>query len=357
MKKILMSLMTIVFIVLLSGCSLLKNITKKVPLDNPKINSIGNIIIWESIQGAESYDIYINDSFHSNTIDNYIIIDEIAEQSTAYIIAKDKEEKRNSQKSNECILHKNTNFTSDEVKIIELQNNCNYIIEEKIKYVEINGTAKDCFIKLEHRYTDIVIKLNNVNLLSAEGENCISTYDKTYDVEKNPYTVMIQLEGENVLIGSDYTQIPSTPNSNTEENGIKGGDGGSCLVLPNIIFSGSGNLHLDAGNGGQGGKGAASADWANKWPGCGGDGGDGGNGISCTNFILNLEKGHYIEAFGGIGGQGGSHGVNGSATTGPWLSMSGKLDSMNGKKGSNGFALLGNKKIYSGIFKDEKSNS
>lgn len=346
MKRIIRIVIIILYCLVLSGCSLCSKKNNK-KLKSPKVQVIGDYILWEDVEEAESYDIYKNDELYANINITQFKVGMVSSSTKFNVVAVNNNSERNSDKSNSCMVMKNCEFNSSESLIISLCDNEQYTIPSNILYVEITGTASSSSIIVENRYQTLIIKLSNVNLTSPEGLDCISVKGGSRNLSTMKFETIFQIEGSNTLIGSDYMTKPNKPNKNTEVKGTNGGNGSSGIVLPDIKLTGYGSLFIDAGNGGPGGDGSDSADWENKIPGEGGNGGNGGDAICCNNFYLVMDINGSVSCYPGDGGIKGSHGINGSALTGPWIMH--KLDSMNGLNGQDGLSIRGESKVVAGV--------
>lgn len=351
MKKGICLLLAVICSFAISSCGLIKKIVGPEKIEAPVLESVGTYILWNEVSEATCYDIYKNGEFYKSTLETQHNIGNLNDDASFYVIAVSTDSERNSDKSNSCLIKRNNGFSASETMSIYLTNGTNFSVPANILFVDVYGTAVDSSIIIENRYQNLKIRLNNVNLSSPKGADCISIKGGALNISAMKFETLIEVVGYNILKGSDYTTKPFSPEDNTEIKGENGGNGGSGLVLPDIKISGSGNLVIHAGNGGPGGDGSNSSGWENKIPGKGGNGGNGGDAICCNNLYLVMEMTGSVNCYAGIGGIKGSHGINGSALTGAWVMH--KLDSMNGNDGRNGLSVRGSKKIICGIIIEE----
>lgn len=332
---------------MLSGCnSIFKfdSITGKIKAPEPLV--IGNVICWDSVNGAVSYEIYKNNELIETINDTYFVPnnDEIAQFA---IKAIGETTSKNSEMSSAVVMYKQSGFVEDETMNIELTNGC-FTIPSNINYVLVSGTSSSAYIVVEDRTTDLFVELNNVIMTSPEGKSCIMTREENYDASELRFGVTIKVNGISVLNGANYTTVPGTPNDNSEKKGYAGGNGGSGIVLPLISITGSGQITLNGGNGGKGGTGAASSGWSTSCYGNGGNGGNGGYGIKATKLVLTMSKEGIVKAYGGQGGSKGSPGSNGSIVSGPLNTSNWK--NCYGDDGTDGESSLGDIKIIGGTY-------
>jgi len=312
-------------------------------LSKPQVTSIGPLIHWNDVENASSYIVYEGDKVVQTTFSTYFIADSLSSTlaDVTVIAHSDSESFKDSNHSNAVSIYKNSGFLEDESQHIELQENKTYDIPESVNYVSVAGTAKNSNVVVENRSKQLLIELDNAILSSAEGETCISTADNTFDFAKKPWTTIIKASGFNTLSGGSTITKPATPADDQEITGTNGKNGGCGIVLPQIVFYGSGSLVCTGGNGGPGGDGSACTTWSTNTYGHGGNGGDGGSGFKCTTIALAMETGGNVSSSAGEGGARGKAGENGSIITGPmgsgfWEGCCGSA----GKKGSNYVGIL-----------------
>lgn len=356
MKKLCYFSFVIVLMIILCGCSFLfesgSDKTTYTPiitkLGVPDVTALGNTVLWDTISEATEYDVYSNNTFLTTVSDTYYIASELSDTTAFYIIAKNQDESRNSQKSNNVILYKNCDFSSEETMEIKLSNNSGYYVPATINYVTVSGTAVNSYIIISDRTKDIVIELDNVNITSLQNKNCISTDGNSYDFSLKRYSATIIVKGTNLLNGSNYNSKPQKPSENSGRKGTKGGEGGSGIVLPNIALTGNGSLTINGGNGGEGGDGSNSSGFSSAVYGHGGDGGSGGSGIKCTTLLLVMDITGITSTHGGLAGTRGAPGGNGSVLTGPFNTAN--WSNCYGDNGVNGSSLIGAIKQISGVY-------
>lgn len=337
-------------VVILTGCSLFESGSSftEEEIVAPKLSVMGNVISWGSVKNATLYEVYSNDKLVTTTGDNYYIAEKSSENKQFCIVAIDESLNKRSEESNKVMVYKQNGFSEDETMFVTLESGC-YTIPATINYVTISGTSSNAYFTIENRNTDLVIALNNVVLTSSDSEHCISTVDGSYDATAKRYTVIIDVNGVNSLTVGNKTSVPSQAAENSDKKGANGYNGGNALNLANIEITGSGSLTLTGGSGGIGGQGANATSGLHS-PGEGGNGGKGGNGIATTKMLLCMESTGSVTAYGGQGGAGGSHGINGNAMTGIWNNLLGTLK--NGSAGKEGTSMIGDIKIYGGVYTD-----
>lgn len=346
--------------VMLSGCGIIKSLislgddsddgpvdlTELMNLTAPKVSVTGCLIQWGTVDNATSYEVYSNDVLVTTTGDTYYICSDNTENKQFYVVAVNEELEKKSEESNTVMVCKQTGFSLSETMKIQLESGV-YSIPATINYVTVSGSSSSAYIVVANRNTDLVISLNSVNMTSPGGKNCISTVDGSYSATAKKYNVIINVNGVNSLTAGDQTDIPAQPSDNTQAVGTTGYAGGNALNLASMVVTGGGSLTVTGGKGGTGGKGANAYSGLSS-PGNGGDGGAGGNGIATTQMILCMDITGCVYAYGGEGGKGGSHGINGNVMSGLWNNL---LDTMkDGSSGKKGTALVGNKKVYGGVY-------
>lgn len=327
----------VIFLMILFGCDFIF----EEKLSAPYVRIIGNVLCWDEVDSAESYDVYCNDELVLTTAETYYVIEEAGETLVFHVVAKN--ENQTSTISNQEVLQ----YQDQETMEIILENNMIYTIPSNVGFVKISGSAVDSSILIDERSSTIKIELDNVNLISQEGYNCISTKSGIYDYYNLKFTAVINVTGENSLIGSDYVTIPEKPSTNSGKTGLTGGEGGSGIVLPSFSVIGSGSLTLKGGVGGNGGSGADSSGLSTAVFGSGGTGGNGGYGIKSTFFVIGLQNESSCTLNGGEGGKGGRPGTNGSIITGPIYTT--EWDKRYGKDGYSGGPYIGVSKVISGF--------
>lgn len=314
-------------------------------IEKPSVSSYGNVMFWEEVEGADSYLIDFGTE-QEEVYSNYYIAERQTSNTRVGVRAKVGE--KVSRKSNEVSLIKTDGFSVEETYKIELTDGKIYDIRPEHNFVQISGSALDSQIIIQSRSRDLVIELNSVTLSSKQGEACVSTADGVYDSSRLNFTVVFIVNGSNTISGSNFTKTPSKQATNSGKKGTRGGDGGSGLIAPNVVMTGSGALTIRGGDGGNGGDGADSAGWSTASYGNGGDGGDGGSGVLSTNFIVAMDIGGVVKTYGGNGGTGGHFGSNGSIVSGPLESIANNFK--NGAMGSVGNNYRGKLVRLSGSF-------
>lgn len=353
MKKIIIAVVCIVVVVavVLVACNIFGDgglFSSK--LATPEVSVMGGVVMWNKVNNATAYEIYSNGVLVNTTSETHYSFDDITEDIQAYVVAIDEKEEKASDESAKVLVYKQSGFSDSEKMSIDLESG-GYVIPANVKYVTITGNSSNAYVTVADRTSDLIVVLNNVNLTSPEGKDCISTSDGEIDTNNKRYCVSIKVNGTNILQGGNYVSIPSTPDDNTEKKGGKGGNGGSCLVLPYIVFCGNGSLTLNGGNGGAGGKGANSSGWSKSCYGNGGDGGNGGNGINTQKAVLAMSLTGLVESYGGLAGAKGAPGTNGSALSGPLYTSS--WNKSYGKEGTAGLSIIGDIQLLSGVFREE----
>ncbi len=357
MKKSILIVVVITLLIVsclfLNACNLFDFINDLSPqeIQSPSISIIGNTIIWDSVSGADTYDVYKDDELIDSTSNLYHIEENNSANAQFYVCSKESSTGKTSAASNKVIMYKQCDFLDSETMYISLTYGAGYVIPSNINHVYIIGSASGTYVEIANRTTDLVITLDNVNMTSSEGKHCIATQDGDYSTNNKHFSVTICVIGTNVLNGSDYYTVPSQPKENTETKGLDGGNGGSAIVLPSIVFVGDGIISLNGGNGGQGGEGADSSGFSTSRFGAGGNGGDGGNGICCTVAVMAMNITGCVKAFGGDSGDKGSPGVNGSVLSGPLYSSN--YGDYYGNSGDVGVSLVGEMKSLRGTYMSE----
>lgn len=314
-------------------------------IDMPKVTSYGNVIFWDEIEGADSYVVTVDEE-QKEVFTNYYVFDNLSESKQVFVRTKIGE--KVSRKSDIVTVIRTTSFSQDETYEIDLVSHKTYDILPTYNYVKISGAASDSQINIQNRSRDLVIELNDVTLISSQGNNCITTSNGKYDTTSSNFSVVFVVNGINKISGSNYMTTPTKQKENSGKYGTKGGDGGNGIVLPNIVINGQGALSINGGNGGTGGDGADSSGLSTSSNGSGGNGGNGGSGILCNTIIIAMGADGVVKLYGGAGGKGGKVGVNGSVMSGPWVSIA--QSRKDGVAGSNGSGYVGNLVRLSGTF-------
>ena len=334
------SVFSLCCVIAFGGCSLWG-------ISSPEIETYGNVVAWEAVEDAVSYNIYVDDVAVGTTEENHYVLQNLTKDSSVTVTAVD-ENGKESKKSDKAEIQKSIGFS--EAETLEITEIGEHIVDSAIKYVKVRGAFISTGITIkENRTADLYIELDNVTMTSGKANNCVRTENNTLDASKLHFTVIFILKGDNSLTGASQTGTPApqTP-TNSQKKGTNGESGRSAIVLPTVVMTGEGSLTLKGGNGGNGGEGASSSGWSTSLYGDGGNGGEGGGGIKCTTLVLALEKGSRVSAFGGEGGTGGSPGENGSIVSGPVGTAAWYLHF--GSNGANGKGLTGTLKEYSGAF-------
>lgn len=313
-------------------------------LGSPEVSSVGGTVFWERISGASLYEVYRNEELVQTTDKTYYICDDNIQTEQVYVRAVSDDRTEKSEPSNNAAITKQTNFFEEEKLEIHLEDG-EYNVAPNINYVLVTGKSSNACIVISDRTTDLFIELDNVSICAPDGRSCIFV-EKDYQMCR--YGVTIKVNGTNLLNGGDCLKVPQTPADNTQKKGLEGYEGGSGIVLPQINFIGNGNLTLNGGKGGKGGSGAASSGLSPVCYGNGGDGGTGGSGIKTRKLVFAMTTQGVVKVFGGLGGEKGSPGNNGSVISGP-LNTS-KWAKCFGKEGKNGEGLIGKLVQCSGTF-------
>lgn len=311
-------------------------------VSTPYLQAFGNYLKWYEISKADKYFIYQDDKLLAETDGLGYQLGEMEEDSEFYITAYDEEEQLTSEKSNKVLVSQNVNFSEDEILDLSAETSWRGTIPSNIRWVLVEKQEL-CTVDMEYilakRDRDITFVLKNVVL---EGATPICEEELK---SGNP-NVILHVTGECGIKGRDGGSWSYTPEINSEEDGIDGGDGKNAIAVANLVVTGTGNLTVQGGNGGNGSDGAGTEGITDKTPGKGSNGGNGGNGIYCKNLFLNMDLGSAtVSLHGGSGGEKGLPGNNGSISTGPLISLSpGMWESVYdiGKKGTDGMSLKGN---------------
>lgn len=368
MRKVLKGLAAAVAVAVLSGSFAGCGILGGTKLEAPVVTAVGNVLLWDKVEEAESYEIFRNDVSAGVTNDEFFVVRDDG-QTAEYCVAAVKGEKQ-SERSAIVTVEKTKNFTMSESMEIELENEAAYTIPSSINYVRITGTAEDVSVVIAERVRTLYIDLDAVTIISQEGVDAIYAqgYDPTAKVVAteesateesateesatgSAFSLIINVTGENTVTGSSFLTVPAAPATNSGKKGTAGGRGGNGISVPQLVLTGSGTLSLTGGNGGQGGQGAATSGLSFSTYGNGGNGGNGGSGIVCDRCVVAMDIAGLCVASGGTGGKGGMFGANGSLITGPINSAINGFETDYGKTGQNGVGCTGEVKIISGGFR------
>lgn len=314
----------------------------------PKVSVYGNVITWNAVSKADSYEIYANGSSCGSTTLTHYVLDNLLYDSAVTVKAVSGSSK--SIDSNKVSVDKNSGFSANETKTITLESNKEYSVASSIRCLKLSGKAMDCGFTIDaNRINDLIVVLDNVEMTSGKNNNCFRTPTNEMDSSKVNFSVIFVVNGNNALTGYSQTEVPEPQTeTNSGKTGTRGLDGRSSIVLPEIIIQGSGTLTLKGGKGGDGGQGAPSSGVGATFYGDGGDGGEGGSGIKCTTLVLAMEAGGKVVSTGSAGGKGGYHGVNGNITTGLLGSVTSSIH--NGDNGIDGKPLVGKLIQFGGTF-------
>ncbi len=261
----------------------------------PEVKAIGNVLYWDEIEHAESYDVFNNGVFLETVSAPGYVATDINDYNSFTVVANAGKTWRKSKESHSVTVLNELSFSPSETLAINLTYGYGeYVVHSNIKYVKITGTSLESNVVIEDRDDDLFIKLENVTMMSPIGKNCISAKNVATDFSDLDYGVALIVAGENSLVGSDY--LRGADSSSSSFYGSNGGNGSSAIVVPKLAIIGNGTLTLDAGDGGRG-EAASSSKSA-------GDGGAGGSGIKCTETILAYNG--ILRIYVGNGGDGGS---------------------------------------------------
>jgi hypothetical protein len=340
----------LVAVILTTGCSFLSSVE---PLNKPTgVFVAGNAVFWNKVTNATDYNIYKDDVLLASTDNRYYVIEELTSDVFISVQAADENGKNSdSKKSDAIIMLKNTNFSTDEIINITLDNDIVYEIESSINKVVLSmqtnyESVNNVQIKILDREKDLTIELNDVVIYGPNNEPVISNYIKSVIYTNAPYTVNFVVHGDNEIYSGQAVGVPPKPAENTQTKGGNGYNGQDAVLLSQANFMGTGNLSLHGSDGGQGGVGSDSSGISTAVYGWGGDGGDGGNGLNCSKYVLNLSAASTLSGKAGNGGTGGSPGNNGSVISGPFNTA--EWSNRFGAKGYDGLPFSGTEYIISG---------
>ncbi len=317
----------------------------------PYVMTLGDVLSWEAVTGATEYQIYCNGQAIAETENTQYVLGVRTQDEHYYVVASNGQ--KSSEKSNEVIAWKNTNFSQEEILDLSDKSSLKSNISQSIKKVVIKKEVVTDFHwagTIEARESDILFELKNVTLNGS-----IKTTDGKYDRSTHNYSVIFLVEGTCVLRantgmnGDDYS---GSSWINSEIDGGDGKDGKVALTVSTAIFKGNGSLQIYGGNGGNGGDGASTSTWeAVNGPGAGSNGGNGGAAIKSSYFVLQMETIGWISYTEGSGGKKGEPGENNSIITGPGASLMWNDMYDIGKNGSSGSSSLGKRIIIQGSLK------
>ncbi len=317
----------------------------------PYVMTLGDVLSWETVTGATEYQIYCNGQVIGKTEKTQYVLGSRTQDESFYIVASNG--RKNSEKSNEVIAWKNTNFSQEEILDLSDKSSFQFNISQSIKKVIVKKeTATDFYWAglIEERESDILFELKNVTLNGS-----IKTVDGKYDRATHNYSVIFLVEGTCVLradAGLNGNNYSGDSWTNSEMDGGDGKDGKVALTVSTAIFKGNGSLQIYGGNGGNGGDGASTSTWeAVNGPGAGSNGGNGGAAIKSSYFVLQMDTMGWISYTDGSGGRKGEPGENNSIITGPGASLMWNDMYDIGKNGSSGSSSLGKRIIIQGNLK------
>ena len=112
-------------VILTTGCSFLSSVE---PLNKPTgVFVAGNAVFWNKVTNATDYNIYKDDVLLASTDNRYYVIEELTSDVFISVQAADENGKNSdSKKSDAIIMLKNTNFSTDEIINITLDNDIVY---------------------------------------------------------------------------------------------------------------------------------------------------------------------------------------------------------------------------------------
>ena len=279
----------------------------------PAVTAVGNVLLWDAVEGAEGYEVFRNGVSAGVTNDTFYVV-RGAEQAAEYSVAAVKGEKQ-SDRSTIVTVEKAKNFGAGESMEIVLESETSYTIPSSVNYVSITGEAEGVTVVIAERLRTLYIDPNAASFSSPEGQDAVfaQEYDPTAkkaETEEgeeeetaagSAFSVILNVTGENTIAGSNYRTVPEAP----------------------AAYSGNG--------------------------------GNGGSGIACDYCVVAMDIAGLCVASGGAGGTGGMFGANGSLITGPINSaISGSLSGAEkdrGKNGQSGVGCTGEVKIISGGFR------
>ncbi len=359
-KKYFLVIIFVLFILVISGYLFFfhfkkNSVFEKEPeissLNPPTIISFGTFLFWNEVEDAKEYEVYSNDCLLTTVSDTRFELGILNKETKYYVKAKN--EKIISEKSNDVLASKNSEFTNDEILNLSKTATYNSTIPENVKKVILGSSTTsstiDLCIKLERRNSDITFELHNIII-----DGSISTMDSTFSRRTKNYNVIFEVYGEckikgkNGSNGKDY----SSEYFNNTEMCEAGEDGEDAIIVPTAIIKGPGNLTISGGNGGNGGIGASTTTWeSSATPGVGTNGGNGGSAIKTSYLILIMDVDSSIILSDGIGGKKGIPGMNNSILTGPLVSAMWKDIYDVGKDGTRGNSIIETKLILKGNIK------
>jgi len=192
-----------------------------------------------------------------------------------------------------------------------------------IRFVNFNFTTNDYAAILLHEDKGVQLTLE------VFGDSSIGT---TY---AGGNIIVVNSENSSLnIVGPGNFTFTGGNGANATTTGSNGSDGGTAIIVDNIIVNMTGTLTVVGGNGGNGATGYAGANGSgNDAPGSnGGNGGNGGNGASAIKCVsITISKTSSVTLTAGDGGNGGAGGRGGNGTKDNW-----PFSNHNGKGGAGG---------------------
>ena len=190
--------------------------------------------------------------------------------------------------------------------------------------------------KIESNGAQSALQANNLEMKAMKDSAEIEIFGATNQNGRN---------GGNAITCTDLTilsgdvTIKGGDGGNATTVGGNGFDGGTAIVVDNLLVGGTGKLTATGGNGGNGNAGENGANGSgNDKPGAGGgNGGNGGIGasaIKCTSIVVSGKSSVQLTA--GNGGNGGNGGRGGNGTKDHYPFSAHKGTGGNGGAGGNG---------------------
>ena len=346
MKKIKYIVVLLLFFLVLVSCN--SNNNRSVPKlandSNPKIIDLGNVLVWTT--NDDQYEVFCdNTSIEENSTGIYFLPETIENDSPYYV-----KNLRSGLTSNVINVKKNI-FSDSEILSIANSESYSGIISSTIKKIIVG--SKEHYdenvalsLVIDDRTDNLIVELNSVNVVGY-------IHSKNNNYKDSIYNIIIDNYGDSSIRSNDGRtglDFSSSVYDDTESDAGAGIPAEDTLVNSKIVFIGSGNLGIYAGNGGNGGIGSGTTSESYKYPGRGSNGGDGGSAIKTSYLVVSSYDGSLnVKYKDGLGGQKGLPGVNGSIFSGPLASMVwGNYD--NGVNGNPGKSYFGTKYILRGEF-------
>lgn len=305
-------------------------------IDSPVIKRMGDVIHWDSINDATSYEVSFA-GVKKEISSSSIVLDNYLEGGKCTVRALKRDGSGNligeSYLSNVLFL-----------PTIEIGGS-NYAIYDSKESIKIPNTIDKAVITnensgwnssviIENRATPLIVDLYNVNLSFIGSDGNINT-----KASLDSLLTIRSFGAGNDILGKDGASGANGSSGMIPSKGSNGAAGNAGIRYDYVLIEGTAPLNVCGGNGGSGGKGGDGK------PNDGADGGNGGNGgpaIQTNEVFINMSD-DLLYLKGGSGGSGGEGGKKSSGLITGFIAK----DGARGKDGSSGEEVRGKRTVLS----------